>query len=81
MEEEISCKTFKGLQHNKFGRMGYLAALYFKQRQEVLDFWTEKIDEDSSKLLLVVTAYLDRPWFHQGRSIYKTFNDIIIQPL
>ena len=60
--------------------MGYLTALYFEQRQEVLDLWTEYIDEDSNKVPLAVTTYLDRTWFHQGFSIYKTFDDIIIQP-
>ena len=34
-----------------------------------------------SKLLLALTAYLDKPWFCQDCNIYKTFNDIIIKPL
>ena len=57
MEKETSCKTFKGLQRNRLGGMGYLAALYFEQRREVLDVWTEYIDGDSNEVLLTVTAY------------------------
>ena len=61
--------------------MRYLVALYLEQHQELLDFWTEYIDEDSNKLLLAVTAYLGSPWFDEGYIIYKTFKDTVIQSL
>ena len=61
--------------------MGCLAASYLEQCEEILDFWTEYIDEDSNKLLPAVTACLDCLRFHQGCSIYKTLNDTSIQSL
>lgn len=45
--------------------MGYLEALHLEQHQEILELSTKSIDEDSNKLLLAVTVYLDKQWFHQ----------------
>ena len=60
--------------------MWHLAPLYLELPEELLHFCTEYIDEESNKLFLVNTVYLDNLWFDQNCSIYKTFMiDVIIR--
>ena len=71
--EQLPCSSFKGFQHNRFGRTGFLATLFLQQREDLVRFWDEFVDENSNLLVLAIHAYLSNEWFIKGCSVYQVW--------
>ena len=80
-EHNLETKDFKGFKSNRFGRIAFLASLYLLHKEDLMQYFSENIDESSNKLVLALTAYFKSEWFSVGCEVYKVFEDKLIKPI
>ena len=77
------CKPagFKGFKSNRFGRIALIAKQYLNLRENILAFFESCVDENSNKLVLAVSTYIESEWFLICTEVYSELADLFIFPL
>ena len=79
--EGLDNSNFYGFSQNRFGRTAALAGMFLKHKSDLLRFFAEVVDENSNKLVLAVSTYIESDWFYTGCQVYDFFGSLLIQPL
>ena len=80
-KEGLDTSQFKGYSENRFGMKSYLAKLFLHQKEDLQKFFEHVVDENSNKLVLAVSTFINSEWFVMCCQVYTKFHDILIQPL
>ena len=72
---------FKGFQANRFGRTAELSREFVKHQKQILQFFEDVVDENSNKLVLAVSTYIQNDWFSLCTKLYAKLGELIIFPL
>ena len=80
-KERLDTSQFKGYSENRFGMKSYLAKLFLHQKEDLLKFFEQVVDENSYKLVLAVLTFINSEWFGICCQVYAKFYDILIHPL
>ena len=79
--EGLDNSNFYGFSENRFGRTAALASMFLKHKPDLQRFFAEVVDENSNKLVLAVSTYIESDWFYTGCLVYDFFGTLLIQPL
>lgn len=80
-KEGLENSNFKGFSENRFGMKSFLAKLFLEQKQDLVKFFNHVVDENSNKLVLAVSTFINSEWFQLSCQVYATFHNVLIQPL
>ena len=58
-----------------------LAKLFLHQKEDLLKFFEQVVDENSYKLVLAGSTFINSEWFVICCQVYVKFHDILIHPL
>ena len=73
--------SFGGFVSNIFGRIAEIAQKFLSHHQSILDFFQSVVDENSNKLVLIVSTYIQSHWFLCYTEVYSEIGNMIIFPL
>ena len=78
---KVKYDGFKGFISNRFGRIAELAKTYLKLKEHILKFFEAVVDENSNKLVLAVSTYIQNDWFQCCTEVYSLIADWVIFPI
>ena len=79
--EGLDNSNFYGFSQNRFGRTAALATMFLTHKADLQRFFAEVVDENSIKLVLAVSTYIESDWFYTGCMVYDSFGSLFIQAL
>ena len=72
---------FRGFVANRFGRIAENARQFISYKHLILDFFDEIVDQNSNKLVLAVSNYIQNEWFIMCSDIYSKIGSMLIFPM
>jgi len=72
-KEGLDTSKFKGYSENQFGMKSYLAKLFLHQKEDLLKFFEQVIDENSNKLVLAVSTFINSEWLVICCQVYTKY--------
>ena len=70
-----------GFVAHRFGRIAELSREYISHKSQITKFFDDVVDENSNKLVLAVSIYIQNEWFFECTKLYAKPGDLIIFPL
>ena len=74
-------KGFQKFSSNRFGRVLALAEIFIENKEMLIKFYDEQVDQHANKLFLACFAYLRSPWFNLCCEIGAAFYKSVILPI
>ena len=72
---------FRGFVANRFGRIAENARQFVSHKDLILEFFDEVVDQNSNKLVLAVSNYIQNEWFIMCSDIYSMIGSMLIFPM
>ena len=80
-ENNIKHEGFHGFTANRFGRIAEIAQEFLARKDSIIQFFEECVNENSNKLVLAVSTYIQNEWFHICSRVYERIGLYLIFPL